>query len=49
VRYSWAAAFLVTLIAVPIALKFRGPDLHGRSFRIGYEESPPMQFIEADG
>jgi ABC-type amino acid transport substrate-binding protein len=39
----------VTLIAVPIALKFRSPDLRGKSFRIGYEESPPTQFIAADG
>jgi signal transduction histidine kinase/DNA-binding response OmpR family regulator len=48
-KYSWAAAVLATLIAVPIALKFRSPDLRGRSFRVGYESSPPTQFIAADG
>jgi signal transduction histidine kinase/CheY-like chemotaxis protein len=49
-RYGWAAA---TVLAVRIAMLYahtlRGPDLRGRSYRIGYEQSPPVQFVGADG
>jgi signal transduction histidine kinase/CheY-like chemotaxis protein len=49
-RYGWAAASVLTvLIAALIIQQSRGPDLHKRSFRIGYEESRPTQYILPDG
>jgi len=49
-RYVWAAASALTVLAILLyAHSFRGPDLRGHSFRIGYEESPPVQYVTADG
>jgi signal transduction histidine kinase/DNA-binding response OmpR family regulator len=49
-KYGWVAAAGLALFAASAAVKrSRGPDLHGRTFRMGYEESPPSQYIMADG
>jgi signal transduction histidine kinase/CheY-like chemotaxis protein len=48
-RYGWAAASVLTALAILLFAHLRGPDLRGRSFRIGYEESPPVQYVAADG
>src|ERR1700677_2863398 len=48
--YGWRLACALLLIAaVPAVRKFRQPDLHGHVFRMGYEYSPPAQFIAANG
>jgi signal transduction histidine kinase/CheY-like chemotaxis protein len=49
-RCGWAAVSALTVLAILLfAHAFRGPDLHGRSFRIGYEDSPPVQSVMANG
>ena len=49
-RYGWAAASVLTVLAIVLFVDAsRGPDLRGRSFRIGHEESPPVQYVTADG
>jgi signal transduction histidine kinase/CheY-like chemotaxis protein len=49
-RYSWAAASVLTALAfLLIVQRFGRPDLRGRTFRIGYEESRPTQYIAPDG
>ena len=40
---------LTVLIAALVITRSRGPDLHQRSFRIGYEESMPTQYVLPDG
>jgi signal transduction histidine kinase/DNA-binding response OmpR family regulator len=48
--HVWAASAIAgLLIAVLIVHRFRDPDLQVRTFRIGYEESRPTQYIAADG
>jgi signal transduction histidine kinase/CheY-like chemotaxis protein len=49
-RYGWAAvSVLILLTAVLLVRASRGADLRKRSFRIGYEESRPTQYITTDG
>jgi signal transduction histidine kinase/CheY-like chemotaxis protein len=49
-RYGWAlVAVLAALTFLLTVQRFRRPDLHGRTFRIGYEESRPTQYIAPDG
>jgi signal transduction histidine kinase/CheY-like chemotaxis protein len=49
-RYSWAAVLvLVVLSAVLITQRFGRDNLRARTFRIGYEEVPPSQFVAPDG
>ena len=38
-----------TVAAASTYLYFRGPNVAGRTFRIGYEQSPPSQYVAADG
>ncbi len=49
-RYGWAALAVLAVSMAAVAIeKSRGPDLRGRRFRIGYEQSPPTQHIAPDG
>jgi signal transduction histidine kinase/CheY-like chemotaxis protein len=50
-RYGWAAASVLTVLAILLFAHDPGwpPDLRGRSFRIGYEESPPVQYVTPEG
>lgn len=49
-KHDWTvASVLALLLAVAAFQTLRKPDLRGRTFRIGYEESPPTQFVAADG
>jgi signal transduction histidine kinase/CheY-like chemotaxis protein len=49
-RYGWAAMSVVLVLAVVLVVKIsRGPEMRGRTFRMGFEESPPTQVIGADG
>jgi signal transduction histidine kinase/DNA-binding response OmpR family regulator len=49
-RYGWAAVAVLTVVTTALILeRFKTPDLRGRSFRIGFEESPPVQYVNADG
>ena len=40
---------LILLSAGLLVQKSRGPDLRGRAFRIGFEQSLPTQYVTADG
>jgi len=49
-KYGWVVVCALTLVIAVVAVqRLRRPDLRGRTFRIGYEESPPTQFVAADG
>ena len=49
-KYGWAAASVLTVLGVLfLAQRFRRPDLRGQTFRIGFEESRPTQYVAADG
>jgi signal transduction histidine kinase/CheY-like chemotaxis protein len=48
-RYGWAALVLAMVTSVLIVGRSKTPDLRGRSFHIGFEESPPVQYVKADG
>jgi hypothetical protein len=49
-KYGWIAmSVLVVLAAGPAVQKSRGPEMRGRTFRMGYEESPPTQIVGTDG
>jgi len=48
-KYSLAIAILTMLIAGLSVAKFRRPSPRGKTFRMGYEESRPAQYVKADG
>jgi signal transduction histidine kinase/DNA-binding response OmpR family regulator len=49
-KYGWAAVCVLTvLVSALIFQHFRSPNLRGRTFRIGYEDSAPTQFVAGDG
>jgi signal transduction histidine kinase/CheY-like chemotaxis protein len=49
-KYGWAVGSVLTVLtAVLLVQIFRTPDFRERTFRTGYEEVPPSQFIGPDG
>jgi signal transduction histidine kinase/CheY-like chemotaxis protein len=47
---GWAVASILTLLAgVLMVQRLRTPDLRGRTFRAGYEDVPPSEFVDQDG
>jgi signal transduction histidine kinase/CheY-like chemotaxis protein len=48
-RCGWAAVVLTVVTSALIVERSKTPDLRGRSFRVGFEESPPVQYVKADG
>jgi signal transduction histidine kinase/CheY-like chemotaxis protein len=44
------AAVVLTLLAAAVSVeRYRRPDLRERTFRIGYEQSPPVQYLTPEG
>jgi signal transduction histidine kinase/DNA-binding response OmpR family regulator len=48
-KYGLTAAFVGVLAAAVIVARSEKQDFKGRAFRIGYELSPPVQYIAPDG
>ncbi len=49
-KYGWVSASILTVLAAALIFqKFRRPDLREKEFRIGYEDSPPVQYLTPDG
>ncbi len=50
-RLGWPVVSVLTVLtaALVIVEKSRTPDLRGRTFRTGYEDVPPSQFVGPDG
>jgi signal transduction histidine kinase/CheY-like chemotaxis protein len=50
-RYGWVVVSVLTALTAAIVMvqRSRTPDLRGRTFRTGYEDVPPSQFLGSDG
>ena len=49
-KFGWAAVSILTaLTGVLMVQRPRTPDLRERTFRTGYEDVPPSEFVDQDG
>jgi len=48
-KYGWAAISVLAVLTAFLVQKSRTPDFRQRTFRTGYEDVPPSQFVGRDG
>jgi signal transduction histidine kinase/CheY-like chemotaxis protein len=49
-RFVWVVASALAAVGTLLVInEWRGPELRGRTFRMGYEDSQPIQYVMPDG